>query len=146
MEVKGAIVSLNEEAGELEPTEELYYLSSIVFSENNEQENAAACLKWTENPDELSKRYANQYRNSGFNFKRNNDIHSSIEAFSRGADAGDPVSQYELANLLGKRHLRYEPLLNQSASRLIHSQVALYKFYREGQLYEKANTFLLSVM
>jgi hypothetical protein len=47
------------------------------------------------------------------------------------ANREDPVSQYELAQILGYQNQQYEPLLNSAAPKLFQAKGALYKLYLE---------------
>ena len=129
---------------ELDKWTKFYYFTFIVFKEQGDQENALTFLKLAgDSENELLPRYANQERDNGFKLKKEGAIEKAIEAFSRGADAGDPVSQYELAHL---HRIKYEQLLSLAANRLFQAQTSLYRFYLEKQEYEKANHLLMPIM
>ncbi len=124
-----------------------YYLTSVVFKEEGNQENSLIFLKLAGNSEnDLLLKYGNKDRENGFKFKKNGNIKESIEAFSKGADSGDPVSQYELAKVLGKDDVRYGQLLILASSSLFQAQLFLYKFFLKKYEYEKANHFLMSLM
>jgi TPR repeat protein len=69
--------------------------------------------------NELLFKYGNHDRDIGFKCKKGGNLEEAVEAFNRAADNNDPVSQYELAHLLGEKSLQYEQLLKLASSKLL---------------------------
>lgn len=115
-----------------------YYLSFIICKQYNDDVNAQIYLNLARYHDEDLPNHIVQNRNLGFVLKKADQLEKSKEAFRLSAEAGDPISQYELARLLGSRDLKFEGLLKAAQENLAHAKVELYLFYLQTKQYEKA--------
>ena len=110
----------------------IYYLSHLVFDKDGEKENAAICLdraKCTKTagidfPDQVV-----QARTAGWQLKASKETEKAKVVFATAVSEGDPISQYELALLLGFADPQAEELLKAASPHLIQAKVALYQLY-----------------
>ena len=110
----------------------VHYLSYLLFEKYGEKENAAICLdraKCTKTagidfPDQVV-----QARTAGWKLKESKEMEKAKATFATAASEGDPISQYELALLLGFANPQTEELLKAAAPHLIQAKAALYQLY-----------------
>jgi hypothetical protein len=77
-------------------------------------------------------------RNLGFNLKKEGRLEEAKATLTMPAEAGDPLSQYELAQLLGREDSRFEALLKCASENLVQAKSSLYEFYLQKGQYRKA--------
>lgn len=113
------------------------YLCYLLCKEYEDKFNAALYLKLDDNRC-IDVTSVVKNRNFGFKLKKEGQLEKSKAAFGLAADEEDPISQYELARLLGKQDPRFETLLKSAGKNLAHAKIELYSFYLQTKQYEKA--------
>lgn len=122
-----------------------FYLEYVLFTEYGEHENAAICLSKAKNNNDLPQ-HIKARREMGFKLKKEKSLDMAKEAFWSAAEAGDPISQYELAKLSKDDKEKYQDLLKLASNKLIQAKTEMYRFYIEDHQYEKAFYELVDIL
>lgn len=126
-----------------------YYFSYLLFREHGHEEAAEKFLYWSTERREATKSLDQDVitkRELGLKLKKEGNTSKSKEVFAESAKDGDPVSQYELALLLGPEDVLRRDLLEKSSPLLFQSKIELYAYYVAKHLYDEAYTLLIEVL